>query len=184
MGKLFSERLGCGRGRRFFAAGDLWECCGHRASQDFRKMNWKADSLLWQNNSHEFAFWKATGNKACVYRMLQLYLQSQLGFPSPWVPPPHTPTSNCSPLVQSKMAAKGNSSEVARLSCLPSVNEFPLFRGQTHWRSHSIYRGFSHLRPPGSQWNLRGGHENGCNFIAPVVWEHTFNICRAFSRVT
>lgn len=77
VGKLFSEGLACGRGRRFFAL-DLRECCGHRASQDFRKMNLKADCLLWQNNSYEFAFLKSTGNKACVYRMLQLYLQCGL----------------------------------------------------------------------------------------------------------
>lgn len=119
MGKLFSEGLACGRGRRFFAL-DLRECCGHRASQDFRKMNLKADCLLWQNNSYEFAFLKSTGNKACVYRMLQLYLQSVLDShltDSHYLHPYLQLLSS----IPSSMAAKRNMNEESRLSWLPSV---------------------------------------------------------------
>jgi hypothetical protein len=82
---FFPEGSGCGRRRRFFAL-DLRECCGHSASQDFRKANSRDDSLLWQNNLDGFAFPKSIGNKTCACRILQLYLREQLGVPSYWFP--------------------------------------------------------------------------------------------------
>lgn len=60
-GKTLLLRMGGWEGSKIGAL-DLRECCGHSVPEVFfGKQDLRADCLLWQNDSYEFAFLRSTG---------------------------------------------------------------------------------------------------------------------------